>query len=1049
MRKVKNYFFNFVIGLVVIMTIGLIWHQPVHAQETGKISGKVIDAETGAPLPGTNVFLEGTDFGSATDLNGFYEIKKVPAGDYTLSAAFIGYEEMTREITITAGEELKVNFSMKPTILLGEEIVVVGYATQQLRDVTGSISMVRSEELNTVAATSVNQMLKGKAPGLIMTQRTAQPGGGVSVNIRGAISPEGNNDPLYVIDGVPITNFDSSVPGLNDDQLGYYGGIDQDPLSYLNPSDIESVTILKDASSTAIYGSAAANGVVFINTKAGRAGDIQVHYRGNFTVQTPDNYFPMLNAQQFMQEQTRLSHDRYLWENNIAPYGTTDPASVAAFTPLFSDSEISSAGVGTDWFDQIMRTGHVKEHTVSISGGTKSTRIYTSLNYQENQAVLKSSTFKRYAARVNLDQDFGDRVHLSLKSTVSRLAGDNASSGDNAGGAEKYNMIQAAYNYAPTVGVTDANGEFEYSYYRITMNPAAFLTITDDGKTDHIFAAPNLRIKFSDRLKLNLVGQADLSTSSRSFYLPTIANHSQVIDGMAQKGENRIENYTGEAYATYENNFKNSSLTVVLGAGYYETQSEGSSLTAQGFFTDAFKYNNVGVASNQLMTTITSSKSGRKKLSQFMRINFALRDKYLFSLVGRRDGSSIFSENKKYGFFPGVSVAWRLSDEGFMQSLGAISDLKLRFGYGQSGNESVLSGNTLQLYNPGYPALIGNTEYNGVSLSQVANPNLTWETNISINTGLDFGLFDNRLRGTVEYYQRTAEDLLDFNPLPANNAVGLVADNVGSTRSRGIELSLKTLNIVTDKFLWSSNLNFATFKNTWVERNTRVPLASYIGEKDPIRAIYGFETDGIIKSADDIPTHMPDADPGNLIYVDQNGDGVLDIEDVVLIGNEDPDWSFGLSTFISYGSFDVNIHLYGMLGVTRVNNYLPTVGSRLSQPVSPENSVIFARDVWSSSNPDGTIPGVAANPYNGNNPTGFNDFNREELNFIRLQTISLGYRLPNSIFGAGTGIKSARVFVNLDNMGVLTNYSGYDPELTEANPYPQAYATTFGAEVTF
>jgi TonB-linked SusC/RagA family outer membrane protein len=1048
MKNVKSSLCNFVIGLVVIMTIGLVWHQPVYAQETGKISGRVVDAETGAPLPGTNVFLKGTDFGSATDLNGFYEIKNVPLGDYTLSSSFVGYEEMTREITVIAGEELEIDFSMQQTILIGKEIVVVGYATQQLRDVTGSISTVRLEELNTVATTSVNQMLKGKAPGLIMTQRTAQPGGGVTVNVRGAISPRGNNEPLYVIDGVPITNYDSPIPSLNDDELGYYGGIDQDPLSYLNPSDIESITILKDASATAIYGSAAANGVLFINTKDGSPGDMQIHYRASFTVQTPDNYFPMLNAQQFMREQFRLGYDRYLWENSLPPYGNKDPANAPEYVPLFSDTEINSGGAGTNWFDQIMRTGHINEHNVSISGGTQNTRIYASLNYQENDAVLKNSTLKRYSGRVNLDQDFGDAVHLSFKSTVSRLSGNNASSGSNAGGAEKYNMIQSAYSYAPTVGVYDENGKFEYSYYRVTMNPVAFLTITDDGKTDHIFAAPNLTFRFSDRFKLNLVGQADLSTSSRSFYLPTIANHSQVTDGMAQKGENRIENYTGEAYTTYENNFKNSSLTVVLGAGYYETQSEGSSLTAQGFFTDAFKYSNVSVASNQLMTTITSSKSSRKKLSQFMRINFALRDKYLFSLVGRRDGSSIFAENKKYGFFPGASVAWRLSDEGFMQSLDAISDLKLRFGYGQSGNESVLSGNTLQLYNPGYPALIGNTEYNGVALSQVANPNLTWETNHTFNGGLDFGFFNNRIRGTAEYYVKTAENLLDFNPLPANNAVGRVADNVGSTRSRGIEFSLNTLNIASNRFRWASMFNFSTFKNNWVERNPRVPLAPYIGECDPIRAIYGFETDGIIKSADDIPDYMPDAFPGNLKYVDQNGDGLLNSEDVVLIGNEDPDWTFGFNNVISYKSFDLSISLYGSMGFSKTNNYEPNVGS-ISQLVNPENTTIYAGDVWSSGNPNGTLPGVASNPYSGNNPTGNDDFYLEKVNFIRLQTISLGYRLPNYIFGAASSIKSARVFVNFDNLGVLSNYSGYDPEYTEPNPYPQAYATTFGVEFKF
>ena len=492
MRKIEGVFVCIIVLWSVSMAPGL----SVQAQESGTVSGVIYDSETGEGLAGTNVMLEGTVLGASTDENGAFKITNVPAGNYTMIATFIGYKTSTRELTVIPGTDTRADLEMKPTILYGQKVVVVGYATQELRDVTGSLSTVGSEELNPVATTSVNQMLKGKAPGLIMDQRTAQPGGGVTVNVRGAISPQGNNTPLYVIDGVPITDYQSPVPSLNDADLGYYGGVDRDPLSYLNPSDIEDVTILKDASATAIYGSSAANGVIFITTKTGSIGKVQVQYRGTYTVQTPYDYFPMLNAKQFMQEQTRLSYDRYLWENNIAPYGSTDPANVDPFIPLFSASEISAAGTGTDWFNRIMRSGHINEHMVSISGGTEKTRIYTSLDYQENQAILKSSSLDRYTARLNLDQDLGERVHLSFKSTFSRLSGDNASSGTNAGGAEKYNMIQSAYSYAPTVGVYDANGKFQYSYYRVTMNPVAFLTITDDGKTDHIFTAPNLTVTF-------------------------------------------------------------------------------------------------------------------------------------------------------------------------------------------------------------------------------------------------------------------------------------------------------------------------------------------------------------------------------------------------------------------------------------------------------------------------------------------------------------------------------------------------------------------------
>jgi len=1036
-------------GSAIAFAAILVWLTPVHPQISSAISGRVFDMETGVALPGANVIVRDSQFGSSTDSQGNFVIRNVPPGNYTLAASYIGYKKITQKITVSIGEDTEVVFALQADVLAGEELVVVGYATQQLRDVTGSVTTVRSDELNTVAATSVNQILKGKAAGLVSGQRSAQPGGGVNVNIRGSLSPLGANSPLYVIDGVPITNYDSAIPSLNDRALRYYGGVDQDPLSYLNPSDIESVTVLKDASSTAIYGSAAANGVVFINTKDGGVGKLQVKYRSNYSIQSPHAYMPMLSANQFMREQTRLSHERYLWQNNLPPYGNADSASIAAFVPFFSESEVNAGVSGTDWFDKIMQTGHINEHSLSISGGVKHTRVYTSFNYQDNDAVLRNSRFKRYAARVNLDHDFGDKVSFRFKSTVSRLTGNNVSTGANAGGAEKFNMIQAAASYAPTVGVFDENGDYQFSYNRIVMNPVAFLSITDDGRTDHIFAAPNLGVKLSENLKLNLVGQADLAASSRNFYLPTTANHSQVKNGMAQIGNNQIENYTTEAYLTYEKKFENSSLTAVTGAGYYESQTIGSSLTAQDFFTDAFGSSNVGVAGEPLLTTIASFRSERKKVSQFMRVNYELNDKYLFSLVGRRDGSSIFAENKKYGIFPGISVAWRISEEDFAQSMEAISDLKLRFGYGQSGNESVLTGNSLQLYNPGYPALVGGVKYNGVALSQVANPNLTWETSSSVNIGLDFSVFNRRIRGTMEYFQRTARDLLDFTPLPANNAVGLAADNVGSTRSRGMEISLNTLNLSRGSFTWISSFNFSAARSSWVERNPQTPLAPWIGEQDAIFSIYGFETDGIIRRSDDIPAHMPNAFPGNIIYVDQNQDGVLNGDDVVKIGDWEPDWTFGLNNSIAFGKFDLNISLYGWVGFSRYNNFVPNADN-ISQPVNPGNTTILAEEIWSSDNPNGSLPGIAANPYAGNNPASADDFYLEEASFLRLQTISMGYRLPNTtIRRIWPAVRLARFFFNMDNLAVLTNYSGYDPEYTENNPYPHAYATTFGVEIEF
>jgi len=414
----------------------------------------------------------------------------------------------------------------------------------------------------------------------------------------------------------------------------------------------------------------------------------------------------------------------------------------------------------------------------------------------------------------------------------------------------------------------------------------------------------------------------------------------------------------------------------------------------------------------------------------------------------RRDGSSIFAKNHKYGIFPGASAAWIISDEPFFQDFApSVSQLKLRVGYGEAGNESILSGNTLQLYSPGYPFLIGSTLENGVALSQVANPNLTWEKMYTFNAGLDFGLWNQRFTGSLDYFVKTARDLLDFNPLPSNNAVGRVADNVGATRSKGFEVALQANNLSLGPVRWTSNVNVTHYRGYWLERNPQVPLAPYIGEHDDIDAIYGWQTDGIIQTDADRPSYMPNAYLGNVRYVDQNGDGQLDESDVVILGHSSPRWTVGLNNTFRAFNFDLNVFMYGNLGFDRGNNYAPSVGT-IAQPTSPGNTTIYVEDAWSADNPTGTYPGIASNPYSGNNPAG-TDFNLKDASFLRLQNVTLGYTLPRAWL-QGLGLASrARLFLDLQDLGLITSYPGFDPEYTEANPYPKAFRTTLGLDLSF
>jgi TonB-linked SusC/RagA family outer membrane protein len=435
-------------------------------------------------------------------------------------------------------------------------------------------------------------------------------------------------------------------------------------------------------------------------------------------------------------------------------------------------------------------------------------------------------------------------------------------------------------------------------------------------------------------------------------------------------------------------------------------------------------------------------------------VNYSLQEKYLLSVVGRRDGSSRFAENKKWGFFPGVSAAWRISKEQFMKGLNVISDLKLRLGYGTAGNEGSIGNNPWKLYGTGYPFLIGTTIYPGVTLSQLENPDLTWETDANTNIGLDLGLFRNRLSLVADYYVKTKKDLLSYNALPSNSPVGRIADNVGSQRSKGWELTLSSKNLV-GALTWSTDFTISKYDLNWVERNPQVALASYIKVDDPVFAIYGWKTDGLIKSAADTDGYASNmtSNPqlGNIKYVDINNDGLMDEKDVVMLDNGISDWSLGLNNIFRYKSIDLTIYIYGMLGRKAYNGYRTFLSpTGIADEIYPYNTITDIKDVWSSDNPEGIYPGLSesSNAFNGNNPTSTNDFWLMDAGFVRIKNITLGYSLPQAWL-SHIRLASVRIYADVQNLYVFTNYKGIDPELSDVNPYPQALSTTFGLSVAF
>jgi TonB-dependent starch-binding outer membrane protein SusC len=790
------------------------------------ITGKVLDAENN-PVAGVTVTVQGQNRATQTKEKGDFSILAAP-GDVLVFTS-VGYE-MTQS-RVRTESNLKITLTAAANSL--NEAIVVGYGTQQKKEITGSIVSLKAADLPKDVTPSINNMLQGQAAGLNVDSRSAQPGGGLNINIRG------QNYPLYVIDGVPLFDNQAAEPSIGSggtsNELGFGGGVDRDPLENINPSDVESIEVLKDASATAIYGSAAANGVILITTKHPKGNNsVTTEYSGGYTVETPKPYFHMLNATDFEIQHNRLAYDQYLYNNSLAPYGTNTTG--PGYFPLFNQQQIDTAGQGTGWLGLLMRNGNIDQHNLSINGGTDRTQVFASFNYYDNTAILKNSDFVRYAGRVNIVQKINDWVKVGVNLTFSQINSNNASTGSNNGGGEKYNSLQSAYAFSPAVGIYDSTGGFTHTLNSQIMNPAAFLIIQDKLETGRILAAPNVEVKVLDHLKVNLVGGIDRTASNRKFFLPSAANNFLYPDGMAQLSTQSVQNYSAEGYATYSQGFGDHHITLVGGGGYYKSFNENTAMQGVGFFTDALGYNDIGVATNLAQNYVQSYHSlDVIKISQFFRANYDYLGKYMVTINARRDGSSDFATNKKYGVFGGVSGAWRISQEAFLVDSKVLSDLKLRAGYGTVGDDAGL--NALELYaTNGGSFLIGRggaaTYYPSVSASQLANPNLTWETLRNTNFGIDYGFLKNRITGTIDVFRNDRINLLNSVPLPPNNAVSYLNTNIGSQRSQGVEFSITTKNIESKSFRWETSFNIADYINRWLTRNPYNALQPFQGVHD-------------------------------------------------------------------------------------------------------------------------------------------------------------------------------------------------------------------------
>ena len=1034
------------------------------AQQDRKVTGTVSDAF--GPVAGANVVQKGTTNGTTTDIDGNFSIE-VPA-NATLQISFIGYIPLE----VAVKNQSVINVLLKEDTQALEEVVVVGYGTMKKKDLTGAVASVKMDDAPVGTVSSISHALAGKAAGLQVSTISAQPGGQSTFRVRGAASSDkAGNDPLIIIDGFPV-----STPGSLDSGNQYKDGNKDNILGSINPNDIESIEVLKDASSTAIYGARAGNGVIIVTTKRGKSGAAKVQYSGSASVQDIAKSYEMLDASEFMKATNDYNRELWLRTNKVGIYGGKSESEIGtSFVPTYTDAQIANPANNTNWFDEISRLGFQTSHNLSVTGGNDNTKYLVSGNYFKQDGVIKNNAMERYSARVNLDQKLSKYVKMGVNLNVSRNEYDNIPLGD--GQNENSGILVSAAQFNPALPIRDENGDFSMnSDASFLPNPVSLLDITDKTTKERLLGNIFFEVRPIQDLLLKANFGIDRNYQKRKQYMPTATLYGARENGSAYVAQADNSDYLMELTASYTKQIGDHNFGVLAGHSYQLFTYEMLSGKSNDFITDGFLYNNLG-AGNAKRPTVGSSATKSRMASFFGRVNYSFKDRYLLTATIRTDGSSNFAEGNRWGVFPSVAAGWRFLEEDFMAPLKSVlSNGKLRLSYGETGNSNV-GDVAYSYYKLGERNnIFGGSMINGVYLDQLGNNALTWETSREWNVGLDLGFLDGRINVTAEYYHKNISDLLNERKLLSYNEVNKIIANVGKTQSQGFELTINTTNIRNKDFEWTSDLTFSLYRDKWKERDPNWKPSAYDEYNGWMRYYSGYLSDGLVQPGETID-HMPGALPGQVkikdidgyvyeadgsIKVDKHGipmktgkpDGKLDDADKVIYGSADPGYLFGFNNTFRYKHFDFNIYFYGQFDKLSAGSYKKTwVSNNVNDLRRGYNQPTSVSDVWSSVNTSGTLPGY----FQTESAYGTGDYYYEKTWFIRCRNITLGYNIP--IKTSKHILSNVRVYFDVNNPFIITPYTGLDPEtdISSANStpsqlqwaYPNVRTYSFGLDITF
>ncbi|MGE4290199.1 MAG: SusC/RagA family TonB-linked outer membrane protein [Salinivirgaceae bacterium] len=1028
----KANYLKFVLPVILwLFTFG------VYAQSY-TVTGVVKDANDGLGLPGVNVIEKGTQNGTITDFDGNYKITLLNA-DGVLQFSFIGYKTMEMPVN---GQAL-INVDMTSELTELDELVVIGYGVQKKKVATGAIASVKAEEITSRPILRVEEAMQGRTPGVQVTSLSGQPGEAPTVRVRGA-GTTGNAEPLYIVDGMRV------------------GGIDA-----LNPSDIESMEILKDAGSAAIYGASAANGVVLITTKSGKAGKMKVTYSAYYGIQNPIKKLDMLNADQY----------REYWNEAKTNSGITKPEE------FFDMNEITH---NTNWQDHIFESNAgMTDHNIAISGGNEKSNYASSLSYFDQNGIIggDKSYFKRLSARFNSNHQVKDWLRFGNNFTYSHIEKKNIGSNESFNGVysgalnldpltplyetDENILSQTPYSNQPVVKNSDGQ---VYGISNLVgsevVNPMALLEIqTAKTRVDKIVGSVFAEAEIIKGLVVKTNAGIDLAYVLDDSYRPLYylnSAQSNTEKTSVSKSITRYYTWQWDNTISYSKQINEHSFTGLVGISAIESAQEDLS----GFNAKVPVNDPDNIYLNMATDTVWTAYGGASAgsmFSSFGRITYDFKSRYAFTGIIRRDGSSNFGANERYGIFPSLGVSWFLSEEPFMPTLGPVNYLKLRASWGINGNENIGRYQYVASMDKTRGYIFGGGRLTGASPSFIENADIKWEESEQLDIAFDAGVFENKLTVTFDYYIKNTKDLLERVPIPGHVGNDAPFANVGSVQNKGIEIALNWRHRVND-LNYSFGVNGSYNINKMTKINSQLAGASWsvfpditkTTEGDPIAYFYGFKTDGIFQNQTEVYQHIgstgavlqPKAVAGDVRFVDVNNDGILNDDDRTKIGNPTPDFTLGINGSVEYKNFDFSFLLTGAYG-HEIFNGTQRIDLRYT------NRTTAVLDRWTGEGTSNEVPRAAWTDVNRNYR--ISDMYVEDGSYLKVKNVQLGYNIPQNLLNI-VGIESWRVYVSGENLYTFTDYSGVDPEIgarsaldlgIDRGVYPQSRTIRFGTVLTF